>query len=82
VRVLAGLGRLKQEFGLPGPVSVSRKSFLRSITGSPAASEVGPATLAALRRSGGSRYLRTHDPAALRDGLQIVSALHTAALTY
>src|SRR5262249_40474605 len=47
LRVLAGLGRLKQEFGLPVLVSVSRKSFLRAITGHASASEAGAATLAA-----------------------------------
>ena len=33
LRVLAGLDRLKQAFGLPVLVSVSRKSFLRAVTG-------------------------------------------------
>ena len=33
LRVLAGLRRLKQTFGLPVMVSVSRKSFLAAITG-------------------------------------------------
>jgi dihydropteroate synthase type 2 len=84
LRVLAGLGRLKREFGLPVLVSVSRKSFLRAITGRPATSEAGPATLAAelYAASAGADFIRTHDPAALRDGLKIVSALHAAALTY
>jgi dihydropteroate synthase type 2 len=84
LRVLAGLGRLKQEFGLPVLVSVSRKSFLRAITGRPSASEAGPATLAAelYAATVGADFIRTHDPAALRDGLKIVSALQAAALTY
>ena len=84
LRVLARLGRLKQEFGLPVLVSVSRKSFLRAITGSPAASEAGPATLAAelYAAAAGADFIRTHDPAALRDGLKIVSALHAAALAH
>jgi dihydropteroate synthase len=30
----------------------------------------------------GADFIRTHDAAALRDGLKIVSALHAAALTY
>jgi dihydropteroate synthase type 2 len=83
-RVLAGLDRLKREFGLPVLVSVSRKSFLRAITGRPAASEAGPATLAAelYAAAAGADFIRTHDPAALRDGLKIVAALHAAALTY
>jgi len=32
--------------------------------------------------SAGADFIRTHDPAALRDGLKIVSALKAAALTY
>jgi dihydropteroate synthase type 2 len=81
LRVLAGLGRLKREFGLPVLVSVSRKSFLRAITGRPAASEAGPATLAAelYAVAAGADFIRTHDAAALRDGLAITSALHAAA---
>jgi dihydropteroate synthase type 2 len=84
LRVLAGFGRLKQEFGLPVLISVSRKSFLRAVTGRPAASEAGPATLAAelYAAATGADFIRTHDAAALRDGLKIVSALHAVALTY
>ena len=83
LRVLAGLGRLKQEFGLPVLISVSRKTFLRAVTGRPAASEAGPATLAAelYAAATGADFIRTHDAAALRDGLKIVSALHAAVLT-
>src|SRR2546427_217917 len=47
LHVLAGLGRLKQEFGLPIMVSVSRKSFLAAITGRGRPDERGAATLAA-----------------------------------
>ena len=70
LRVLAGLGRLKREFGLPVLVSVSRKSFLRAITGRPAASEAGPATLAAelYAAAAGADFIRTHDPAACATG--------------
>ena len=84
LRVLAGLDRLKREFGLPVLVSVSRKSFLRAITGRPATSEAGPATLAAelYAAAAGADFIRTHDPAALRDGLKIVSALHAGALAH
>jgi hypothetical protein len=73
----------KREFRLPVLVSVSRKSFLRAITGRAAAAEAGPATLAAelYAASAGADFIRTHDPAALRDGLAITSALHAAALT-
>jgi dihydropteroate synthase type 2 len=92
LRVLVGLGRLKHEFGLPVMVSVSRKSFLRAITGRTGAAETGPATLAAelYAAAVGADFIRTHDPAALGDGLKVISALHaaesgmtgTAPLTY
>jgi dihydropteroate synthase type 2 len=74
--VLRRIPDLKQAFGLPVLISVSRKSFLRhdrSVT------EAGPATLAAelFAVFRGADYIRTHDPAALADGL----AVWTAALT-
>ena len=81
LRVLAGLGRLKSEFGLPVLVSVSRKSFLRAITGHAAAAEIGAATLAAelYAAEAGADYIRTHDPGALSDALKIVAALRAEA---
>ena len=80
LRVLAGLGRLKRDFGLPVLVSVSRKSFLRALTGR-AAGELGAATLAAelYAAAAGADFIRTHDPGALADGLRVMRALRTAA---
>jgi dihydropteroate synthase type 2 len=76
VAVLQALGRLEGEFGLPVLVSVSRKSFLGTITGR-AVAERGPATIAAelfaVRR--GAAWLRTHDVRALRDALAVERAL-------
>ena len=82
LRVLAGLDRLKQAFGLPILVSVSRKSFLRAVTGRRAAAELGAATLAAeiFAAERGADYIRTHDPGALADGLKVVAALHAQQL--
>jgi dihydropteroate synthase type 2 len=79
--VLAGLGRLKRDFGLPVLVSVSRKSFLRALTGQPTAA-LGAATLAAelAAAAAGADYIRTHDPGALRAGLAVVGALRRAAV--
>jgi dihydropteroate synthase type 2 len=73
--VLRRLPELKQAFGLPILVSVSRKSFLRKVTGRTAA-EAGPATLAAelFAVFQGADYIRTHDPAALADGLAVWNA--------
>jgi dihydropteroate synthase type 2 len=74
--VLRRLPDLKRAFGLPVLVSVSRKSFLRKITGRPA-SESGPATLSAeiFAFLQGADYLRTHDPAATRDALRVWRSL-------
>jgi dihydropteroate synthase type 2 len=80
LRVLANLDRLKAAFGLPIMVSVSRKSFLAAITGRQRPSDRGAATLAAELYAAvhGADYIRTHDPAALRDGLAIMEALAAA----
>ncbi len=81
LRVLNGIDRLKDEFALPVLVSVSRKSFLRALTGRAAAAELGAATLTAelFAAEKGADYIRTHDPAALSDGLKIIAALGAEA---
>ncbi|MFJ2112732.1 MULTISPECIES: dihydropteroate synthase [unclassified Streptomyces] len=79
LRTLAGLEQLKARFDVPVLVSPSRKSFLRTLTGS-GLSAIGPATLAAelyaARR--GADFIRTHDIAALRDALTVFEALESA----
>jgi dihydropteroate synthase type 2 len=77
LRVLAGLQELKQAFGLPILVSVSRKSFLARLTGHDNPTELGAATLAAeLYAAGhGADFIRTHDPPALRDALIVQEGL-------
>jgi len=81
LRVLTSLDRLKRAFGLPIMVSVSRKSFLGAITGRAAPAERGPASLAAelYAAARGADYIRTHDPAALRDALAVTAALAAEA---
>lgn len=76
VTALRGIGKLKQAFGLPVLVSVSRKSFLGTITGR-RIHERGAATLAAelFAAMQGVDYLRTHDVAALTDALKVFAAL-------
>lgn len=76
VAVLRAIPRLRQRFGCPVFISVSRKSFLRALTGTDVR-DIGPATLAAELAAArfGADYLRTHDPTALRDGLAIEAAL-------
>jgi dihydropteroate synthase type 2 len=74
--VLRAIGELKAAFGRPVVVSVSRKSFLRNITGR-APRETGSASLAAeiFAALQGADMIRTHDPAALRDGMAVWAAL-------
>jgi dihydropteroate synthase type 2 len=70
--ILRGIPDLKRAFGLPVFISVSRKSFLRRLTGrSPDRS--GPASLAAelFAALQGADYIRTHEPGPLKDVLPI-----------
>lgn len=78
--VLARLGELKARFGLPLLVSVSRKSFLRALTGR-APGEAGAATLAAelLAVQNGADLIRTHEPRPLGDALAVLAALKDSA---
>ena len=73
---LARIGDLKARFAVPVLVSPSRKSFLRTLTGCSIA-KAGPASLAAelFAISHGPDYIRTHDVAALRDALTVLTAL-------
>lgn len=73
--VLRRIAELKKALGLPVLVSVSRKSFLRPP--GTKAENAGAATLAAELHAAeqGVDYIRTHDPAALRDGLSVMQAL-------
>jgi dihydropteroate synthase type 2 len=70
--MLARIDELKTLFGLPVLVSVSRKSFLRVLSGRSVA-ESAPVTLAAelWAASKGVDYIRTHEPSQLRDALKI-----------
>jgi dihydropteroate synthase type 2 len=72
--ILRRLGQIRSAFGLPILVSVSRKSFLRTLVGREL-KDIGPATLAAELHSAlnGADMIRTHDPKPLRDALTIWS---------
>jgi dihydropteroate synthase type 2 len=74
--VLRSLGALKARYGVPVLVSVSRKSFLRRLTGRSAA-ESGPASLAAelFAVHQGADYIRTHASGPLKDALLLEKAL-------
>lgn len=73
--VLRCLRELTEDAG-PMLISVSRKSFLGEVTGSPVAQR-GPATLAAelWAAQQGAGYLRTHDVKALQDALLVQQAI-------
>jgi dihydropteroate synthase type 2 len=77
--VLRRLPELRARYHLPLLVSVSRKSFLRRITGRDASAS-GSASLAAelfaIRQ--GAEYIRTHAPEPLRDALAVTAALDGA----
>jgi len=68
--VLGGLARLKAEFGLPVLVCVSRKSFLRALSGVSVA-QSGPISLAGemLAMAQGVDFIRTHDAKQLSDAI-------------
>ena len=78
--MLRQISRLKERFDLPVLVSVSRKSFLRTVTERPVES-VGPATLAAeiYAATQDVDYLRTHAAGPLADALRVWEALARAS---
>jgi dihydropteroate synthase type 2 len=78
--MLRRLPELKRAFGLPLLVSVSRKSFLRRLTGR-GPGEAGPASLSAelFAFLQGADYLRTHEPGPLQDVLTVWQALAETA---
>lgn len=74
--VLRELPRLKERYALPVLISVSRKSFVRSLAGVSVA-DSGPATLAAelFAAARGADFIRTHDAKALATALSVSRAL-------
>jgi dihydropteroate synthase type 2 len=78
IAVLRRIEYLKVRYARPVFISVSRKSFLRKISGSPT-EQIGAASLAAelYAAAHGAGYLRTHEPRPLRDALAIQQALES-----
>ena len=74
--VLRRLPELKARYGLPLLVSLSRKGFLRKLTGRPV-TEVGAASLAAelYAEAQGADYIRTHAPGPLKDGVRVMKTI-------
>ena len=80
INVLQNLELIKNRYGLPLLISVSRKSFLRKIVGK-TVGESSAATLAAeiFAAMNGADYIRTHDVGALKDALTLLSRLKTSS---
>jgi len=78
--VLRRLRELRERYGLPLLVSVSRKSFLGKLTGHPV-DKRGAASVAAelFAVERGATFLRTHDPRPIRDALAVLEALRGRA---
>lgn len=76
IAVLASISRLRDDIGLPVMISVSRKSFLRALTGR-GTGDIGAATLSAelFAAIHGVDYIRTHDVRSLKDALVVLEAL-------
>ena len=74
--VLRAIPVLKSAFGRPVLVSVSRKFFLRVLTGR-TPGEAGAASLAAelFAVRMGADFIRTHDPGGLKDALTVTGVL-------
>lgn len=70
---------LKKRYGLPVLISVSRKGFLRKLTGR-GLDDIGPATLTAelFAQAQGADLVRTHAPGPLRDGVKILKSLENS----
>jgi len=79
--LIANVDALKQRFGLPVLMGVSRKSFLGEITGSDVASrEVETAAAVAIAVFSGSDLLRVHDVGTQRKAVDVASVLRDAHL--
>lgn len=76
--VLSRIGEIVARFDLPVFISVSRKSFLRAVTGR-APGEAAAATLAAelLAVLRGAAFIRTHEPGPLKDALAVAARFGT-----
>lgn len=81
VTVLRRLGELKDRYGRELLVSVSRKSFVGRLAGGAAALSISKRAAASLAAElfavdRGATFIRTHEPALLRDALAVRDGLH------
>jgi dihydropteroate synthase type 2 len=73
--ILRRLPELKQRFGLPLLVSVSRKSFLKTLGSDAEEGGDRSAAVELFAATQGASYIRTHAPAPLREGLAVLENL-------
>jgi dihydropteroate synthase len=78
--LIAGVGRLKAEFGLPVLIGASRKRMIAAILGARTPEQRLPGTLAlhAAAVMAGADVIRAHDAAEHADMMRILHALKTA----
>jgi len=70
--LLRGLGRIRDELGLPVLAGMSRKSMIGAITGRPVEQRTAGSLGAALAAvAHGARIVRVHDVAETVDGLKV-----------
>ncbi|MBE7440382.1 MAG: dihydropteroate synthase [Spirochaetales bacterium] len=75
IEMIKKIQEIKNRFGSPVLISVSRKSFLGQLTGRPVdRRQAGTLTAEILATLEGADYIRTHDVAALTDALKILKA--------
>ena len=76
IEVLRRFPEIKEHFGLPVMIALSRKSFLGKITGTDVKDRLAP-TLAAeiYAYKKGADYIRSHDVKSLSDAINILKAL-------
>ncbi len=77
--VLARFDELRLRFDLPVLLSVSRKSFLRALTGRGRGCRGRDTRCKLAAAAGGADFIRTHEPRPLRDGLAVLAALKETA---
>jgi len=76
LRLLAGLGRIKRQLGVPVMVGVSRKRFIGELTGKPVGDRgYGTAAAVAAAILAGADAVRVHDVAEMRDVTAVAEAI-------
>ncbi len=79
IKVLQSISLYKKEFGTELLISVSRKSFLRSLARCDVEQALAPTIAAELYAAAqGANYIRTHNPIELRQAIAIENSLNSS----